>query len=112
MSDTGVPPLVHRFGVVAVGLAATATAALGAVFLPFLLVWFCSGSDASSGSDTGVCRGSLEDVVAVAGALAAVGGPFFGLLWSLRVERWKPLWLGCAIGAGVLLVLLLLVLSV
>ena len=56
MTETGGRPLAHRFGVAAVGLAATVAAATGGAILSTLLVWFCSGSDVGAASDDDVSQ--------------------------------------------------------
>ena len=34
-----------------------------------------------------------------------MAGPLLGMIWSLNVERWRPLWVGIGASAALLVVL-------
>ena len=75
-----------RVALFAAGLLATAGTALLAFILWYVIIYEQHAT-----------------VLATGMAGAAIAGPLFGTIAALHAERWRPLLVGSAVGAGILL---------
>jgi hypothetical protein len=61
----------------------------------YVLVYECEGV---------LCKQWLRDATFLAVWGGAMAGPLLGMIWSLNVNRWRPLWIGIGASAALLLV--------
>ena len=102
----------QKIGVLAIGVVVATLAAFSGLFIAYLAQLGCDGSDTHGPSDSALCSGSTEDVWIYAGWGAAIFAPLAGMAWALVAGRWRPLWVGCVVGAAAWLVLFLLMFHV
>jgi hypothetical protein len=91
---------VHRGGVLLVGCAAAALGGFVGFIVAYLLVYECEGV---------LCVQWVRDLTFLGVWGGAMAGPLLGMIWSLNVERWRPLWIGIGASAALLVVLFLMV---
>ena len=86
---------VHRGGVLLVGFAAAALEGFLGLIVALLLTYECEGV---------LCVQWLRDLTFLAVLGGSMAGPLLGMIWSLNVERWRPLWIGIGASAALLFV--------